>query len=348
MINIFELPVSYTVTFIVMAFILGAVIGSFLNVVILRTPLKQSIVKNRSHCMSCGNQLKNIDLIPIFSYIFLGGKCRFCKAKISPRYWIVELTTALLYVAAVCVLGFSVETIYALVLFPVLVVASGIDIDNMEIPYLCSIIIAVMSIISIFTDSAPWYEHLIGAVIVGVPFAILAMFGAMGGGDTQLMAAAGLLLGWRIVPAAGIGIILGAVFGGITLLLTPKSKKKETSEAIEKIASEWYDIQKENGIFVVDGKSDALYGHIFKGKCEIEDDCADIKLWSAAPDIKLLNERLNQETHDDFAISFTIEDGKITNVRCQKQIVFGPYLAIGIAAGYLFGEQIINWYMNFI
>ena len=155
MISIFELPLSYTITFIVMVFILGSVIGSFLNVVILRTPLKQSIVVNRSHCMTCGNQLKNIDLIPIFSYIFLGGKCRFCKSRISPRYWIVELLTALVYVAAVCVLGISVELIFALVLFPVLIVASGIDIDYMQIPYTCSIVVAVLGIISIFTDGAP-------------------------------------------------------------------------------------------------------------------------------------------------------------------------------------------------
>ncbi len=345
----FELPVSYTVTFIVMAFILGAVIGSFLNVVILRTPLKQSIVKNRSHCMSCGNQLKNIDLIPIFSYIFLGGKCRFCKARISPRYWIVELTTALLYVAAVCVLGFSAETIYALVLFPVLVVASGIDIDNMEIPYRCSISIAAMGVISFFTDKEMlWHEHLLGAVVVGIPFAILAIFGAMGGGDVQLMAAAGLLLGWKIIPAAGIGIVLGAIFGGIILLTTPKHKKKETSEAIEKIATEWYEIQKEKGIFITEGKNDALYGHIFKGKAEFEKDCYDLKLWSEAPDIDDLNARLNEQQLNDFAVSFMIENDKITNVRCQKQIVFGPYLSVGIAAGYLFGEQIIDWYLKFI
>lgn len=170
----------------------------------------------------------------------------------------------------------------------------------------------------------------------------------MGGGDVQLMAAAGLLLGWRIVPAAGIGIVLGAIFGGIILLSAPKHKKKETSEAIEKIASEWYEIQKENGVFVAEGKSDALYGHIFKGKCEIEADCPDLKLWSAAPDINLLNEKLNEQELNDFAVSFTIENDSIANVRCQKQIVFGPYLSVGIAAGYLFGQQIIDWYMSFI
>ena len=99
MLSIFDerFPVYYTVIFIVLSFILGAVIGSFLNVVIIRVPRHEPIsgAHNRSHCMSCGKQLSNIDLIPILSYIFLGGKCRFCKAKISPRYWIVELTTAL-------------------------------------------------------------------------------------------------------------------------------------------------------------------------------------------------------------------------------------------------------------
>lgn len=346
MIDIFELPLSYTITFIVMAFILGAVIGSFLNVVILRTPLKQSIVVNRSHCMTCGNQLKNIDLIPILSYIFLGGKCRFCKSKISPRYWIVELTTAIMYTLSLCVLGLSVKLLFALVLFPVLIVASGIDIDHMQIPYTCSIIIAVLGIISIFTDSAPWHEHLLGAVVIAIPFALLALFGAMGGGDVQLMAAAGLLLSWRIIPAAAIGIVLGAIGGSITLLTVPKTLKKETNEAVEKIAAEWYEAQKENGIYVLEGKSDVLFGNIFKGKCDIADDCIDEKLWNGKPDVNALNERINELNTADFAVSIVIEHDKIQKSGCKKQIVFGPYLAAGIGAGFLFGKQIIDWYMG--
>lgn len=348
MLNIFELPLPYTITFIVMAFILGSVIGSFLNVVILRTPLKQSIVVNRSHCMTCGNQLKNIDLIPIFSYIFLGGKCRFCKSKISPRYWIVELLTALMYTAAVCVLGISVELIYALVLFPVLIVASGIDIDYMQIPYTCSIIVAVLGVISIFTDGRPWHEHLLGAVVIAVPFALLAMFGAMGGGDVQLMAAAGLLLGWRVVPAAAIGIVLGAIFGSVILLSIPKSLKKETSASVEKIVAEWYETQKENGNYVLPNKSDALFGNIFKGKCDISEDCIDEKLWNGKPDIKSLNDSINELNAKDFAISFVVGNETIEKVSCKKQIVFGPYLSVGIAVGFLLGQQIIDWYLGLI
>lgn len=351
MISIFELPTAYTITFIVMAFIFGAVIGSFLNVVILRTPLKQSIVTSRSHCWTCGKQLKNIDLIPIFSYIFLRGKCRFCGAKISPRYWIVELTTALMYVLCICTLGLTVEMLFAIVLIPVLIVLSGIDIDHMQIPYACSAIIAVLGIISIFVfPSVPWTEHLIGAAIVAVPFALLAMFGAMGGGDVQLMAAAGLLLGWSVVPAAAVGICLGAIGGGIQLLAVPKADKKEFSEKLCKIAGEWYEQQKENGCSVIAGKSDVIYGSMFKGKSDVEKNCIDEKLWTAQPDIDALNERLNEElsSADKFGISIVADENGIKSTTFKKQIVFGPYLSVGIAVGFLFGKQIINWYLGLL
>ncbi len=350
--NLFELPLPYTITFLVMAFVLGAVIGSFLNVVILRVPRKESIVVNRSHCMSCGKQLKNIDLIPIFSYIFLGGKCRFCKAKISPRYWIVELTTALMFTLATVALGISYQLIFAFILISALVVASGIDIDYMEIPYGCSLIVFLLgvaaTIISVFTGDMPWYEHLIGMAVVGVPFAILALFGAMGGGDVQLMAGAGLLLGWNVVPAAAIGIVLGAIGGGISLASAPKSTKQLAAEKSKEIAEKWYAAQKEAGAYVLEGKTDAVYGSIFKGKSDIEPECIDEKCWSQKPDIGALNEMLDAEFSDvsKYGISIVIENEKVKSVSCKKQIVFGPYLSVGIAAGYLFGAAIIKWYLG--
>lgn len=210
----------FTVLFAVIFFVLGSVVGSFLNVIAYRVPIKESLVKGRSHCTSCGKQILNRDLIPIFSWIFLGGKCHYCKEKISPRYMIVELLTALSYLAAFLVLGFDIKLAYAVLLFPTLMVLSLWDIDRKEIPYACSIIIAVQGIASFFTANMPWYEHLIGCAVIAVPFAILCFLGAMGGGDVQLMAAAGLLLGWSIVPAAMIGIILGAIAGSIIKAVT--------------------------------------------------------------------------------------------------------------------------------
>lgn len=350
--SIFAFPLPYIITFLAMAFVLGAVIGSFLNVVILRTPLKQSIVVNRSHCWTCGEQLKNIDLIPILSYIFLGGKCRFCKSKISPRYWIVELITAIMFALSVVAFGISYETLISFVLIAALIVASGIDIDYMDIPYGASICIALLGIIaliiSIVTGSATWYEHLIGAVIVSVPFAVLALFGAMGGGDVHLMAAAGLLLGWKIVPAAAIGIILGAIGGSISLLSVPKGTKKAITEKTKKIAEEWYEDQRTNGINVIENKTDAIYGSIFKGKSDIEKDCIDPKIWNKTPDIEALNEKLNAELSDitKFAITIVIENDRIKDVTAKKQIVFGPYLSLGIATAYLFGDELISYYLG--
>lgn len=217
------MEIALTIILSVMIFILGTVVGSFLNVVAYRVPKKESIVKGRSHCTSCGKQILNRDLIPVFSWIRLGGKCRFCKSKISAQYISVELIVGTSYLAAYLKLGLSVELAYAIVLFPLLMTLSLWDIERKEIPYACSISIAVLGLISFFTAQMPWYEHLIGAAVIAVPFAVLAFLGAMGGGDVQLMAAAGLLLGWSVVPAAMIGIILGAIFGIIIKAITKRN-----------------------------------------------------------------------------------------------------------------------------
>lgn len=353
--DIFSIAPAYGVVYLILAFILGAVFGSFLNVVIIRTPRKESIIGNNnggSHCMSCNHKLGVLDLFPIFSYIFLGGKCRYCKAKISPRYWIVELATALLFTLALVAFGISYKLLIAFVLISALIVASGIDIDTMEIPYGASLVIVLLgvaeTIISIFTKEMPWYDHLIGAVVIAVPFAVLALFGAMGGGDVQLMAASGLLLGWSIVPAAGIGIVLGAIGGAISLISVPKDTKKLVSEKTSEIAKEWYEKQKEKGVSVIDNKTDAIYGCIFDGKSDIESECVDEKLWTGKPDIKELNEMLDSELSGitKYAISIVLDKDEVKNISCKKQIVFGPYLSVGILTAYMFGKVIIDWYLG--
>ena len=91
----------------VFVFLFGSAIGSFLNVVIYRTPLHQSIVREPSHCFSCGNRLKWYDMFPIFSWIILRGKCRFCGSRISTRYMIMEALCAVSYLGAFLVYGFS-------------------------------------------------------------------------------------------------------------------------------------------------------------------------------------------------------------------------------------------------
>lgn len=207
----------------VLFFILGSLAGSFLNILICRLAQKKPPKNNRFRCPRCGHRIAGADIIPIIGWFISGGECRSCQKKIPIKYMLTELLTAASYLTAFLVLDFSAELIYACLLFPALVVLSLWDIEKKEIPYACSIFIAVLGIISIFTSKVPWYEHLIGAVIVAVPFGIMCYFGAMGGGDVQLTAAAGLLLGWNIVPSVMIGIILGAIFGIIVKVLTKSS-----------------------------------------------------------------------------------------------------------------------------
>jgi len=212
------MPFFYSIYIAVILFVYGTVIGSFLNVVIYRIPQKEDIVKSRSHCMSCKHTLAWYDLFPVLSWVMLKGKCRYCKESISGRYALVESLCGLAFAVAFLTLGLRIELAFALILLPILICLSFYDIDTGEIEYWCPISIAVLGLIMLglsisgVVDSV-WYSHLIGGVIISVPFMVLCFFGAMGGADVQLMAAAGLLLGWSIIPAALIGIFLGAVVG---------------------------------------------------------------------------------------------------------------------------------------
>jgi leader peptidase (prepilin peptidase)/N-methyltransferase len=126
----------------ILIFIVGACIGSFLNVCILRLPAGESIVKHDSHCMTCGEKIKRYDLIPIVSYIILRGKCRHCGSKISPRYMIVELLTGIIFVLMfltyyMTVYGFIFPLLVCLMLSTVIIVAfEDLDTQTMSVSVL--------------------------------------------------------------------------------------------------------------------------------------------------------------------------------------------------------------------
>ena len=116
-----------------MFFVLGSIFGSFLNVVIIRLPKNETIVHGRSHCIQCEHELSALELIPIFSYIGLNGKCRVCKSPISMRYPLIETLTAILFALSYLRFGFTFELIIALLLNMLLVTISIIDFDTYEI-----------------------------------------------------------------------------------------------------------------------------------------------------------------------------------------------------------------------
>lgn len=196
-------------------FIFGIVIGSFLNVCIYRIPEHEDIVKTRSHCMSCGRQLKWYDMFPLFSYLFLRGRCRYCKAKLSVQYPLIEAVNGILYVIIVLQNGVNVDSLLYCLLTSALIVLSVIDFRTYEIPLGINLFILALGLIRVALDYHNFLNYLIGLLAVSAILAILyyATGGrAIGGGDVKLMAVCGLFLGWQlIIMAFLLGCVLGAV-----------------------------------------------------------------------------------------------------------------------------------------
>lgn len=198
-----------------MLLLIGFCIGSFLNVCIYRIPKKEDIVKLPSHCMSCGRQLKWYELIPVFSFLIQGGKCRECKTKLSIQYPIIELLNGILYLLIVYKFGYTMSTVLYCLLASCLIVISVIDWRTFEIPIGCNIFILCLGVIQVFFDLPHISSYVIGFFAISVFLYAIYYFSkgrAIGGGDIKLMAVAGLLLGWQKIILA---LFLGCVFGSV-------------------------------------------------------------------------------------------------------------------------------------
>lgn len=194
--------------------LLGLVVGSFLNVLILRIPRKEEFVRTPSHCMNCGHRLGWKDLIPFFSYVFLRGRCRYCGHKISLQYPMIELVNGAMWLAVAGVCGFRPYSIFVCALGSLLLVLSVIDWRTYEIPFGCNLAILILGIARLCLEPEMLVSCVIGFFAVSVPLAVLFYISggrAIGGGDVKLMAAAGLFLGWKnILLALFLGCILGS------------------------------------------------------------------------------------------------------------------------------------------
>lgn len=199
----------------IIVFLYGIVIGSFLNVCIYRIPKQENIVKIRSHCMSCGYQLRWYDLVPVFSYLCLRGRCRSCKQKISVQYPLIELLNGALYCIVFAVYGISVEALLYALLASALITLSVIDFRTYEIPVGINIFILALGLIRVATDYTHWSDYAVGFLLVsGFLYLVhLVTRGrGIGGGDIKLMAVSGLLLGWKqILLAFVMGCIIGSI-----------------------------------------------------------------------------------------------------------------------------------------
>ena len=214
-------------------FMMGACVGSFYNVITMRVPIKESFTKGRSHCPKCGQQLSALDLVPFFSFLFLRGKCRYCKEKISIRYPIMELVGGLSALFCVWQLSFTWNALLAFYLLSVLITLSVIDQETMEIPDGFHIAILLAGVASFFAGpQVGLVSRIIGFFCVSVPMLIIAtLTGGFGGGDIKLMAAAGFLLGWKGILCAFLVGVFSALFYCIYVLIyaTVNIAKKKVS-----------------------------------------------------------------------------------------------------------------------
>ncbi len=218
------MPAFMTAFIYIIIFLYGIVIGSFLNVCIYRIPKKESIVFPSSHCMECGHKLSWYDLFPVFSFLLLKGRCRYCGAKISKQYPIVEAVNGILYVIVFMANGLNAKSILYCLMTSALIVITVIDERTFEIPVSLNYFLALLGVFMCFLDSENLLEHIIGAVSVSLFLGFLFLLSggsAIGGGDVKLMAAAGLILGWKLILLAFLaGCIIGSVVHVLRMKLT--------------------------------------------------------------------------------------------------------------------------------
>jgi len=219
---------------IVVAFVFGAIVGSFLNVCIVRIPKGDSIVHPASHCPSCKKPIRFYDNVPLLSYLLLRGRCHSCGERISPRYFFVELLMGCLSVALYYQFGLSLAFLVSFIFVAALIVISFIDLDVRIVPDVISLpgIVAglLFSIVGRYLindsfDVIPSPLSALIGVLVGGGF-LLALAWAyeaftgiegMGGGDIKLLAMIGAFLGWTSIPftiffASLTGSVIGLGF----------------------------------------------------------------------------------------------------------------------------------------
>lgn len=205
---------------ITFAGVLGAIFGSFLNVVAYRLPRHESLVRPASHCPYCGTAVKPYDNIPILSWLLLRGRCRTCSEPISPRYPLVEALTAALCVGAVLAYHSAAGIALGIALILIVVPAALIDLEHRVIPNRLTALGAVLAIVlGTALDPAGEPERLIaGAAAAGfLLLAALAYPGGMGMGDVKLAGVMGLFLGRAVAPAILIALLAGVLFGALVI-----------------------------------------------------------------------------------------------------------------------------------
>lgn len=225
-----------TIIFGIFAFILGAVVGSFLNVCIFRLPKQESVVFPPSHCGNCDYLIRWYDNIPILSWLFLRGSCRRCGARISLQYPLVELLNGLLSLALFLKFGPTFFFVMFFALCSALVVITFIDLEHQIIPDVITLPGIVIGFALSFFTGFGWLQSLIGILagggslfLVAYGYHLLTKRDGMGGGDIKLLAMFGAFFGWKgVLFIIFASSLIGSIVG-ITIMLL---QKKDSTLAI--------------------------------------------------------------------------------------------------------------------
>ncbi|MDY2888872.1 MAG: prepilin peptidase [Candidatus Caccosoma sp.] len=229
-----------TIMVCIYAFILGSALASFFGVIIYRVPNDLSIIKPSSFCPNCKHQIKWYENVPVFSYIFLKGRCSQCKSKIGISSFIYELLGGIIFVLAFLAYGFSFETIFIILITAILYLIAGYDFKTktiLDIFWIIFLVLAVgLFLFRVFYLKYDFLPYLIGAGVGFAFFMLIKLIGkfilkndCLGGGDVIIMAIAGLILKYSgLLLATLVASLVGSIIE-ITLI---KMKKKASDEEI--------------------------------------------------------------------------------------------------------------------
>lgn len=221
-----DISPAITAYILIITAILGLCVGSFVNCAAWRITHDESVLKGRSHCPECGHELSALDLIPIFSWLFLKGRCRYCGKKILARYPLSELVCAIAFVTIVLHYGITLEGIQFLVLASILLCLSLTDLDDQIIPnglIIAGIVVRVVYCLFAGNILQDLLWSLIGGLVIAVPLIVIVLIAdkvmgreSMGGGDIKLFFVVGLYFPWQqnvllLIIACIIGIVLALI-----------------------------------------------------------------------------------------------------------------------------------------
>lgn len=333
---LFETPLMCTMILVFTA-IFGLCMGSFFNCWAWRIVHGESILKGRSHCPFCEQSLGFLDLIPLFSFIFLRGRCRYCGHKLSARYLGAELMTALVFVSIVLFFDISWLTLQYLLLASVLLCISFADLEDYLVPdrfIIAGIVTRIAFVIALSKDiGTDLLNMLIGGLCVTVPLIILVLIAdkvlgrdTMGGGDIKLIFMTGLYFEWQnsllmMIFACILGIVFAIISG--------------RTGGIAK----WEDVSPEEMAAAMAKSADS------------EDDPATPEAEEAAAKLSAELENAKEQAQAEHKAGKhpveAIRDREQREAEIMRQnrlIPFGPAIAAGAWIVLLVGDYIVEWY----